>query len=386
VRRLAAVFFVLAACLAGAGRAAAADEPPSFRAHAVVVADGATGEILFERNAVRRAPIASITKLMTALVVLDHAAPNERVTVTGPAPSIGESTIHLRVGERIRVRDLLAAALVQSANDAAYALASYVGDGNVQAFVRLMNERARELGLTDTHFIRPDGLDAAGHYSSALDVLDLSREAMKRPLIRRLVRQRGGRIAGGRSLYAWNDLLRTRSYPGIIGVKTGHTDAAGWSQVAAAKRDGITIYAVLLGSPTRAHRNRDLAELLDWGFGQYGRVTLVRASRVYATAEMPFSDERLPLVAESPAGAVVRLGRPLIERVIAPVVVDLPVEEGDKVGEIVVLEGSRVVSRRALVAAHAADDASVGDRVGWYAGRALDEAGEMLDSVFEALG
>jgi hypothetical protein len=107
---------------------------------------------------------------------------------------------------------------------------------------------------------------------------------------------------------------------------------------------------------------------------------------VYATAGMPFSDERLPLVAERPAGAVVRLRRPLLERVVAPAVVDLPVEEGDKLGEIVVLDGRRVVSRRALLAAHAADDASIADKVGWYAGRALDEAGEMLDSVFEALG
>lgn len=385
MQRLAAVFFLLVACLA-APAGAVAQEPPPFRARAAIVADGATGEILFEQNADGRVAIASITKIMTALVTLEHARPGERVTVRGRAPSIGESTIHLRVGERISVRDLLAAALVQSANDAAFALAAHVGERKVQTFVRLMNKRAAELGLDDTRFVRPDGLDVDGHYSTARDVLDLSREAMEKPLFRRIVRQRGGKIAGGRSLYAWNDLLRTGSFPGIVGVKTGHTDAAGWSQVAAAKRDGITIYAVLLGSPTRARRNRDLAELLDWGFGHYGRVTLVRGGRVYATADMPFSDERLPLVAESPSGAVVRLGRPLLERVVAPAVVDLPVEEGDKVGEIVVLDGRRVVSRRALLAAHAADDASIGDKVGWYAGRALDEAGEMLDSVFEALG
>jgi len=374
VRRLAAVSLLLVACLAAPG-AAVAQEPPSFRARAAIVAVGATGEILFEQNADSRVPIASITKIMTALVTLEQARPAERVTVKGRAPSIGESTIHLRIGERISVRDLLAAALVQSANDAAFALAAHVGEGKVQRFVQLMNDRAAELGL-----------DVSGHYSTARDVLDLSREAMEESVFRRIVRQRGGTIAGGRALYAWNDLLRTGSFPGIIGVKTGHTDAAGWSQVAAAKRDGITIYAVLLGSPTRAQRNRDLAELLDWGFGHYGRVTLVRAGRVYATAAMPFSDERLPLVAERPAEAVVRRGRLLIERVVAEAVVDLPVEAGDKVGEIVVLDGRRVVSRRALVAAHAADDASVGDKVGWYAGRALDEAGEMLDSVFEALG
>jgi D-alanyl-D-alanine carboxypeptidase (penicillin-binding protein 5/6) len=376
---------LLVACL-GSPAGAVAQEPPSFRARAAIVADGATGEILFEHNADRRVPIASITKIMTALVTLEQSRPAERVTVRGRAPSIGESTIHLRVGEHMSVRDLLAAALVQSANDAAFALAAHVGDGKVQTFVQLMNERAAELGLDDTRFVRPDGLDVSGHYSTARDVLDLSREAMERPVFRRIVRMRGGRIAGNRSLYAWNDLLRTGSFPGIIGIKTGHTDAARWSQVAAAKREGVTLYAVLLGSPTRAKRNRDLAELLDWGFGHYGRVTLVRGDHVYATAAMPFSEERLPLVAQRPAGAVVRLGRPLVERVVAPVVIDLPVEAGDEVGEILVLEGRRVISRRALVAAHAADDASVGDRVGWYAGRALDEAGETLDSVFEALG
>jgi D-alanyl-D-alanine carboxypeptidase (penicillin-binding protein 5/6) len=386
VRRLGAISFLLAACLAVPTGAGAADEPPSFRGSAAIVANGATGEILFEQNADRRVPIASITKIMTALVTLEHARPTERVTVRGRAPSIGESTIHLRVGERIRVRDLLAAALVQSANDAAFALAAHVGQGNVSAFVRLMNERADELGLDATRFVRPDGLDVDGHYSTARDVLALSREAMKLPLFRRLVRLRGGRIAGGRSLYAWNDLLRTGSFPDIIGVKTGHTDAAGWSQVAAAKREGVMIYAILLGSPTRTRRNKDLAELLDWGFGHFARVTLVRSDRVYATAALPFSDERLPLVAARAAEGMVRLGRPLVERVITPTVVDLPIEEGEKVGEIVILDGRRVVARRALVAAHAADDASVGDKVGWYAGRAVDEAGDVLDSVLGAFG
>jgi serine-type D-Ala-D-Ala carboxypeptidase (penicillin-binding protein 5/6) len=386
VRRLGAISFLLVACLASPAAARAADEPPSVRARAVIVANGATGEILLERNADRRVPIASLTKIMTALVTLEHARPAQRVRVRGRAPSIGESTIHLRVGERIRVRDLLAAALVQSANDAAFALAAHVGDGNVKAFVRLMNERADELGLDATRFVRPDGLDVDGHYSSARDVLTLSREAMKLPLFRRLVRLRGGTIAGGRSLYAWNDLLRTGSFPGIIGVKTGHTDAARWSQVAAAKRPGVTIYAVLLGSPTRARRNKDLAELLDWGFGHYARVTLIRSDRVYATAALPFSEERLPLVAARRVEGVVRLGRPLVERVVAPAAVDLPIAEGEKVGDIVVLDGRRVVGRTPLVAAHAADDASVDEKVGWYAGRAVDEAGDVLESVLGAFG
>jgi serine-type D-Ala-D-Ala carboxypeptidase (penicillin-binding protein 5/6) len=383
VRRF-ALLVLLAASFAP--QASAAAEPPSFKARAAIVADGSTGEIMLEHNADSRVAIASITKIMTALVTLENARPNERVVIRGPAPSIGESTIHLSVGERVRVRDLLAAALIQSANDAAYALATHVGDGSVKRFVSLMNERAAELGLEDTHFVRPDGLDVAGHYSSANDVLTLTREAMKQPLFRRLVRQRGGRIAGGRSLYAWNDLLRTGSYPGIVGVKTGHTDAAGWSQVAAARRDGVTMYAIVLGSGSRSRRNADLAELLDWGFGHYGSVTLVRTDRVYATAAIPFSGERMPLVAAGSARAVVRLGRPLVERVVAPSVLDLPVAQGEPVGEVVILDGRRVVLRRPLVAEHAADDASVGAKVDWYAGRAVDEAGDMLESVFGALG
>ena len=385
LRRFALLAAVLAAALFPAS-SGAADEPRPVRAKAVLVADGDTGEILFERHADRRLAIASITKIMTALVALERSDADETVEVQGRAPSVGESTINLRAGERLPLRDLLAAALVQSANDAAFALAAHVADGDVPRFVRLMNARGAELGLGNTHFVRPDGLDIRGQYSTAGDVFVLAREAMKDPLFRKIVRMRGGKIAGGRSLYAWNDLLRTRSFPGIVGIKTGHTDSAGWSQVAAARRDGVTIYAVILGSPTRAGRNADLAELLEWGFDQYGRVTLVAAGRRYATAEVPFSDERLALVAGRPAAMVVRLGRRLVEKVVAPAVVDLPVQRGEKLGEIRIYDGPRVIVRRALVAADDVGEPGVGRRAGWYAGRALDEAGSMLGSVFSALG
>jgi serine-type D-Ala-D-Ala carboxypeptidase (penicillin-binding protein 5/6) len=355
----------------------AAGEPPSVKAKAVVVADG-TGEVLHEQNADREVAMASITKLMTALLTLENARPGAVVRVRGPAPSVGESSFDLHTGERLRVRELLTAALVQSANDAAYALAAYIGHGKVTRFVRLMNERAAELGLSHTHYARPDGLDARGQHSSARDTLVLAREDMKDKLFRRIVRMRGGVVAG-RRLYVWNDLLRT--YPGAIGVKTGHTDRAGWSEVAAARRDGVTMYAVLLGGPTRARRNRDLTTLLDWGFAHYARLRLITAGRTYATAAVPFSDRRIALVARRSAHATVRLGRPLVERVVAPERVRLPVRRGEPVGEIRVYDGERLVVRRPLVAAVSIDDAGLGKRVGWYAGRAFDEAGDMLASL-----
>jgi D-alanyl-D-alanine carboxypeptidase (penicillin-binding protein 5/6) len=376
VKRL-VLLLLLVGVLATPAASLAATAAPESRARAVLVATG-EGEVLYQRAADRRLPMASITKLMTALLALERAKPNAVVTIRGAAPSIGESTFNLRIGERLRVRDLLNAALVQSANDAAYALAAYVGHGKVAAFVHLMNERARELGLTETHYVRPDGLDAHGHYSSARDVLTLAREDMKNALFRHIVRRRGGLVAD-RQLYAWNDLLKT--YPGAIGVKTGHTDRARWCEVAAAERDGITMYAVILGSPSRARRNRDLAALLDWGFAHYGQVELVQAGKTYATASLPFTDARLPLVAARGAKEVVRLGDPLTQRIVAPTRVEGPVVRGQRLGEIRVYNGSRLVARRALVAATAVEEPSLGHRIGWYAGRALDEAGDMLGSL-----
>jgi D-alanyl-D-alanine carboxypeptidase (penicillin-binding protein 5/6) len=356
----------------------AATSPPPVDARAALLVDGHTGETLFAENPDRRLPMASLTKLMTALLTMEKAKQDKVVRVSGPAPSVGESTIDLQEGERLPVRDLLAAALVQSANDAAYALATYVG-GSVPKFVRMMNERASELGLDHTHYVVPDGLDTPGHYSSARDIYTLAREDMRHALFRRIVKRTGGQIAGGRSLYAWNDLLRT--YPGTIGIKTGHTDLAGWSEIAAARRAGVTMYAVILGDPTRARRNRDLSALLDWGFGHYARVTLISRLRAYATSDVPFSDQQVPLVAENRAKVSVRLDRPLVERVVAPETLDLPVQQGDRVGEVLVYDGDKVVARRALVSTMTLSDPSVFTRARWYAGRALDEAGDMLSNL-----
>ena len=383
MRRGLLLLLVLCAALAAAAAPAHAQAPPDVRAAAYLVADARTGEVLAERNADARRQIASITKLMTAIVVLEHARPGELVTVGSRASTIGESTINLVPGEQLSVRDLLAAALIQSANDAAFALAAHVGDGDVQRFVRLMNEKALELGLDETTFVRPDGLDVPGHRSSARDVLVLAREAMALPLVRQLVRRDSAPIAGGRELFGWNDLLG--EYRGLFGVKTGHTDLAGWCQVGAARRDGVTVYAVVLGSPTRDARNDAVAGLLDWGFDHYAPTEVVGEGRSYASADLPFSDERLELVAAEGAAPVLRLGRPLVETVVAASAVELPVERDEVLGEVVVRDGDRIVARRPLVAAADVEEPDFLERARWYAERALDEAGDMLDAAFGAI-
>jgi serine-type D-Ala-D-Ala carboxypeptidase (penicillin-binding protein 5/6) len=377
LRRLALIAGLLL-IFAAAQSATAAPVPPTVEAKAALLVDGNTGEALYSLNPDRRLPMASLTKLMTALLTIERTNKNDIVRIQGRAPSVGESTIDLHEGERLKVGDLLAAALIQSANDAAYALATDVG-GTVKKFVRQMNERAAELGLDHTHYVVPDGLDTPGHYSSARDTYTLAREDMKHALFRRIVARTGGQIAGGRTLYSWNDLLKT--YPGAIGVKTGHTDRAGWSEIAAAERDGVTMYSVILGGPSRNRRNNDLAALLDWGFGHYGRVPVISRTKPYAQVRVPFSDDEVALVAEDRVRVTVPLDHTLVEKVVAPETLDLPVAQGDPVGEIVVYDGEEVVARRPLVSTATISEPTLPERVRWYAGQALDEARDMLSSV-----
>lgn len=353
----------LAATLGLAVVAAAA--PPPVEAEAYLVQNAGNGEVLASLDSRERLPMASITKLMTSLVALERESPDDLVTVTRGAAGVGESTINLRPGERIALRDLVRAALIQSANDAANAIAAHVG-GSIPLFVSLMNARAQELGLTDTHFANPDGLDAPGHFSSARDVTRLARVAMKQPFIRETVRIVDTTVAG-RRLHTWNDLLST--FPNVIGVKTGHTDGAGWSQVAAARGGGVTVYATLLGGETRDGRNADLAELLAWGLTRYRTVWAIDSGRAYGSVRTAYGRPRVRLVAERPALRIVHVERPLLERVVMPEEVALPVHRGQRLGEVQVLDRGRVVARSPLVAAN--DVARPGRlaRVRFYAGR-----------------
>jgi serine-type D-Ala-D-Ala carboxypeptidase (penicillin-binding protein 5/6) len=181
------------------------------------------------------------------------------------------------------------------------------------------------------------------------------------------VRMRSATIAGGRHLSTWNDLLST--FPGVIGVKTGHTGNAGWCQVAAVRGDGLTVYATILGEPTRAERNDDLSKLLRWGLSRYRVTTLIGPHRVYASAQTPFGRGPVKLVAAHRVRTSVRIGRRLREEVVAPSVVALPVTRGEKYGVVRVYDHSRVVATAPLVAAKSLSYPNAVARAGWYAKR-----------------
>jgi D-alanyl-D-alanine carboxypeptidase (penicillin-binding protein 5/6) len=343
--------------------------PQLADARAWYVVNGTSGEVLAQHNANARVPIASITKLMTVIVALQHLKPTDVVTVTSGAAQVGESRIPLYTGQRISVHDLLEGALIQSANNAADALAAAAAGGDVNRFVGWMNERARQLGLRDTHFVRPDGLDAPGHVSSARDVALLARVAMHSPVVRDIVRKRSDVIEGGRvAVHTWNDLLGV--YPGMIGVKTGHTDDAGWCEVGAVRHLGNTIYAVVLGVPTRASRNYDLQQLLTWSGAQYRETWIVRA-RTYAWTSVPYGRAPLALLSTKPQLATVRRGHPLVERIVAPSAVSLPVTKGQALGRVEIWKGRKLLVSRPLVAGRSVAKPGAAGTLSFYLGRTM---------------
>lgn len=242
--------------------------PPQLSAPAYILFDDQSGWVVAARNEdVRRAP-ASTTKIMTALVVAEHTAFDEVVTVSATAPEAGESEIGIVAGEQIPVADLLKALLVRSANDAAVALAEHVG-GSVEGFAALMNDKASSLGMTNSHFVNPHGLDAEGHYTSAEDELIMARALLDNPQLSSIVVLGGvdfppapdGTLRGGP---ATNQLLET--YEGLLGIKTGYTFDASLVLAAAAERGGRRLYAVVMGSEGAGGHFVDIAELLDFGF------------------------------------------------------------------------------------------------------------------------
>lgn len=325
---------------------------------------GGDGAVLARHDANRPRAIASITKLMTAVVVLENAKLDDVVRVSPAAARIGESTAYLRSGEELTVGELLRAMLVPSANDAAEALALYVGRGSADRFVDLMNAKARELGLTETQFENPHGLDQDGHVSSARDVTRLVRYSLGIPFIQDALSRSSVTLPGGRTLESTDDLLS--SWPPLVAGKTGHTRDAGWSQTAAARSGGITVYGAVLGTGSRAARDDALRELLRYGLAQYRAVQVVDRDHVYATARTGYGRPAVELVAPRGLARSLRVGTTLVERVVAPTALTLPVAKGARLGRVEVYDGTRLVAASALVARASVPDAGFWSKAKWY--------------------
>jgi serine-type D-Ala-D-Ala carboxypeptidase (penicillin-binding protein 5/6) len=369
-----ALVAALATLALASGVSAQTSQPPIAAASWYLV--GEDGAVLARHDANGERAIASITKLMTAVVVLEHAKLDDVVRVSPQAAGIGESTVYLRAGEELTVADLLRATLIPSANDAAEALAIHVGEGSVDRFVELMNEKARALGLSDTHFQNPHGLDEAGHVSSARDTTTLVRFALGIPYIRDALSRESVSLPGGRTFATTDDLLA--SWAPLVAGKTGHTRAAGWSEAAAAERGDTLVYGSVLGSGSRAARNDALQQLLTYGLDQYRTVQVIDRARVYTTATTGYGQPDVELVAPRGSTRSIHAGRPLVERVVAPTALALPVTKGQRLGRVEVYDGNRLVASSTLVAAEDVADAGLWAKTQWYTTQTLRNAWELV--------
>jgi D-alanyl-D-alanine carboxypeptidase len=311
-------------------RVSAAD----VNAHAAIVYEPVTGTVLYEKNADERMLVASTTKIMTALVVLENCSLDESVEVTQAHTAVEGSSMYLRAGENYTVEDLLYGLLLASGNDAAEALAEHTA-GSIEDFARLMNDKCAQLGVENTHFVNPHGLDEEGHYSSARDLAVITAAALENDTFREIFSTVHHSVNG--VTYTNHNKLLT-SCEGCTGGKTGYTEAAGRILVSCAKRDGMELICVTISDPDDWN---DHNSLYDWAFSKYRLLPVLpeneRISVISGTTEY------VSLKADKPA-LLVSADSSVSVKTYLPGFVFAPVTAGDKAGEVcVTIDGEEQV-------------------------------------------
>lgn len=305
-----------------------------------ILMEASTGEILYEQNADERLSIASVTKIMTMLLIMERIdggtlALDEIVTASENAQSYGGSTMFLEAGEQFMVNDMLKGIAVASANDGCAAMAEHIS-GSESAFVEQMNKRAEELGMTNTHFMNTNGLDADGHYSSARDVAVMSRELIKHPKIFDYTTIWTDSLRDGKFALANTNKL-VRFYNGATGLKTGSTSKAGCCLSATAERDGMELIAVVLGAPDTKTRFSSARELLDYGFAGYSiKNELEENEPVGKIRVNKGTSAEVGVIAKDGFSYLIKKAEPAEAEKTVKIAdsVTAPIKKGDKLGEI----------------------------------------------------
>lgn len=357
---------LLLAAFAFLGPSVATAEGPQIEARSWALIDANSGDVLVSHAAKRHLPIASTTKLMTAYVVLHELSLDRMVRAAPYEAEYGESLLGLRPGQQISVRDLLYGLILRSGNDAAYDLA-LAAAGSEQRFVAEMNRYAAALGLTDTHYANPIGLDQRGNYSSAADLATLTRHLLAIPAFAKIADARSAVLRSvhpRRRITTINELLRMA--PWVTGVKTGHTFGALYVLVGSGQRKGVDLISVAVGAPTDEDRFTDNIDLLDYGFSLYKRRVPVKAGAVLARPAIRYSGGELPLRAARTIAVGLRRGQRMSVVVSAPDEVEGPIGRGAALGRAsVYVEGRRTASVP-LRTAHAVAEASLPERAGSF--------------------
>ena len=358
---VAALVVALGLGLSGAS-VASAIEPITAPAFIVIQPD--TGDVVAERNPSGERPIASTTKMMTALLAIEHAKPSDTMRVANYAISPGESTAGLQAGEKMRVADLLRALMLPSANEAAVTLAIGVA-GSQARFVRMMNQRARQLGLRHTHYGNPIGLDVGDNHSSARDLVELAQVMRRNPFLRDTMNLRKATLKSGpvgRVVVNRNSLVQEIGW--VDGVKTGHTSKAGYVLVASGTRKGVPVISAVLGTASEQLRNQDSLTLLRYAASRYHDAVVTRKGRRMARVPLAYRDQHVALVASRTVRRVIKKGEKTQIRLVGvPKELDGPLLKGSRQGTIVVRYRGRTIDRVALVTAEPVAAATVVQKV-----------------------
>lgn len=359
IRKVISVFLTVCLLTYPMAAAAAAD-PALVSAPAAVLMEASTGKILYEKKIHEQRPCASVTKVMTLLLVLEamdsgKLKPDDTITASEHAASMGGSDIWLEPGEAMSAGDMVKATTVASANDAAVALAEHLC-GSEEIFVAQMNARAKQLGMQDTVFKNCNGLDEDGHITSAYDVALMSRELIKHQKIFDYTSIWLDSLRGGKTqIVNTNKLLKT--YKGITGLKTGTTDDAGCCISATAERDGMSLIGVVLGAETGKQRFADAAALLDYGFANFAVKELKAPETLPEDIAVEGGMEKTaPLSCDLNASIVVSKASDdeAHYEISLPETLSAPVENGEKVGSVVCKIGGETKSFDILSAAEVA--------------------------------
>ena len=362
-----------------------APDPPKLRATAWALVDADTGLYLAGKNPDERLPIASTTKIMTALLALEEGANlNEEVVISGQAErfvGFTYSNIGLIKGERLSVRELLEAALIPSGTEAVYALAEHLGGGSVDVFVEDMNQEADSMGLKNTHFENPAGLDARGHYSSARDLATIARTAMENPTFADIVDTEQAKISTqNREIEVFNTNNLLYAYPEATGIKTGTSPKAGPCLVTSATEGGESYIVVVLDAAGEAYRFDAARVALEYGFDNYEREPLARKDEVYEELQPPFRrEESVGLVAakDVPGPAGPGLG---VERRVTAKEAPPAARTGQELGTVEVLVDGKSVGTSPLITKRGYEEASLWQKIRyWTSGAVKSVSGWISD-------
>ena len=337
-----------------------------LNAKSAILMEEATGNILYESNPDERLPIASVTKVMTMLLIMEAVdsgkiSLDDMVTVSENAMSYGGSTMFLETGEQLTVNDMLKGIAVASANDGCVAMAEHL-TGSESAFVDMMNEKAKELGMENTHFMNTNGLDEDDHYSSARDVAIMSRELMKHETIFNYTSIWMDTLRGGKFQLANTNKL-IRFYDGANGLKTGSTSKALCCLSAAAKRNDMQLIAVVLGAPTSAERFASAKSLLDYGFANYAVNTQRTAGdEVQKIAVEKGVDKEVGVVAGDSCSTLVKKGQEdnITKEIKIDETITAPIEAGQKIGTMTISRDGEVIADIDLNASSAVEKKGIG--------------------------